>query len=123
MGIIKQFQDLYFDSRYFATSEAGGYSSPDFAEVAEAYGIKAITIKTPGEIKEKIKEALDYNGPVVCDVLIDENQKIKPKIEFGRPLEDMSPYLERKEFLENMIIEPLPESKETPKASGWQTLK
>ncbi|MBN2198082.1 thiamine pyrophosphate-binding protein [Candidatus Wolfebacteria bacterium] len=123
MGIIKQFQDQYFGSRYFATSLNGGYSSPDFVKVARAYGIKAVAIKTFDEIKDKIKEVLNYDGPILCDVWIDKDQKIKPKIEFGRPLEDMSPYLERKEFLENMIIEPLPESKQMPKSTGWQVLK
>ena len=123
MGIIKQFQDLYFDSHYYASSPPYGYSAPDFVQVAKAYGIEAFAIKKPGEIKDGIQKALRHDGPILCDVYIDENQKLNPKLEFGRPLEDMTPYLSREEFLSNMIVEPLPESREIPKKSGWQTLK
>jgi acetolactate synthase-1/2/3 large subunit len=123
MGIIKQFQDLYFDSRYIASSPAGGYTSPDFVKVAEAYGIKAVTIKQLDSAQEKIREVLNNPGPILCDVWIDEDQKINPKIEFGRPLEDMAPYLDRTEFMENMIVEILPDSKEIPKHTGWVNLK
>lgn len=122
MGIIKQFQDLYFDSRYYATTSRFGYSAPDFVAVAKAYGIDAFSIKDFSEIDSGIKRVIDHNGPILCDVWIDEDQKLNPKLEFGRPLEDMSPYLPREEFLENMVIEPLPESKEIPKKTGWQII-
>lgn len=123
MAIIKQFQDAYFDSNYFAASPEHGYSSPDFAKVAEAYGIDAITIERPEDIQSGIEKVLSHNGPILCNVLVDIYQKLTPKLEFGRPLEDMSPYLNREEFASNMIIEPLPESKEIPKQTGWQTLQ
>ena len=123
MGIIKQFQDLYFDARHYATTEEHGYSARDFAAVATAYGIEAITIRTCGEMEDGIQRALAAAGPVLCNVLINENQQLNPKLEFGRPLEDMAPYLERQEFFANMIVEPLAESKEMPKRTGWQTLK
>lgn len=123
MGIIKQFQDLNFDSRYYASSPEGGYSSPDFVAIAKAYGIEAFSIEKMEEVNEGIKKVLSFPGPIICDVLIDKGQKLNPKLKFGYPLEDMSPYLERDEFLNNMIIEPLPQSKEMPKSTGWQTFK
>jgi acetolactate synthase-1/2/3 large subunit len=92
-------------------------------KVAEAYGIKAVTIKQLDSAQEKIREVLNNPGPILCDVWIDEDQKINPKIEFGRPLEDMAPYLDRTEFMENMIVEILPDSKEIPKHTGWVNLK
>jgi len=114
-GIIKQFQDLYFNSRYEATGR--GYSAPDFKKVAEAYGVPAITISSPQEIAEKIKWVLNQPGPVLCNVLIDENQKLTPKLEFGRPIEDLTPYLSDEEFASNMIVKSLPRQKEN---KGWQ---
>lgn len=122
MGIIKQFQDLYFDSRYIATTPDGGYSSPDFAAVAKAYGIDAVTVESLESADAVIDQVLAHDGPILCDVRIDVDQKLNPKLEFGRPLEDMSPYLPRDEFMSNMTVPPLPGAEEIPKNTGWQTL-
>jgi len=123
MGIIKQFQDLYFDSRYIATTDAYGYAAPDFAKVAGAYGIPSLTIRTLAEAPELIKKALATPGPVLVDVLIDPEQKLSPKLEFGRPIEDMSPYLDRDELKKAMIVPLLPESEKLPERTGWVNLK
>lgn len=45
--------------------------------------------------------------PVLIDVVINPNQKLNPKLEFGKPIEDISPLLPREEFYSNMIIKPL----------------
>ena len=107
-GIIKQFQDTWLESRYEASEK--GYSTPDFVKVASAYKIKTVQIKNHKELKSKISQVLNFKGPVFCDVLLHPDQKIIPKIEFGMPLEDMTPYLKRQEFIKNMIVKPLPES-------------
>ena len=90
-GIIKQFQDSYFDSRYIAT-ESQDYSVPDFIKVANAYGIKAIEANK-NNYKDIINLALKEEGSILVNVMIDRKQKLTPKLEFGNPLEDMSPYL------------------------------
>jgi len=123
MGIIKQFQDLYFESRYYATTSACGYASPDFVKVAQAYGIKALTISNLAEAGKIISRALSHKGPVLVDVRIDENQKLNPKLEFGRPIEDMAPYLDRVELKTTMVIPLLPESEKLPEKTGWVNLK
>lgn len=104
-GIIKQFQELYLESRYEATGK--GYSCPDFTKIAKAHGIKTISIKNHSEMKRKIKQVLKYKGPLLCDVSIHPLQKLIPKLEFGKPIEDLSPLLPRREFSQNMIIKPL----------------
>lgn len=114
-GVIKQFQDLYFDSRYEATGR--GYSAPDFTKIAKAYGILAVRINGYGEMRRKIQKVLGHHGPMLCEVMINPKQKLIPKLEFGRPIEDMSPYIDRKELAKEMIIELLPEPKQT---KGWQ---
>lgn len=113
-GIIQQFQDAYFNSRYEATGK--GYSSPDFTRVAGAYGIEAVKITSLADAKEKIAYALKSPGPILCEIEIDPQSRLNPKLEFGRPLEDMSPPLSDEEFKENMVIEPLPRNTQ----SGWQ---
>lgn len=103
-GIIKQFQDFYFGSRYEATGR--GYSVPDFIKIADAYGLKTVSINKHAELKEKVREVLDANEPAVCDVNIKSGSKIIPKLEVDRPIEDLWPNLSKKELNENMIIEP-----------------
>jgi acetolactate synthase-1/2/3 large subunit len=103
-GIIKQFQELYLGSRYIATGK--GYSCPDFNSISKSYGIKAVTIQDHKNLRAKIREVLEIKGPVLCNVQIKSNQKLIPKLTFGKPIEDLSPFLPRKEFYENMLINP-----------------
>ena len=106
-GIIRQTQDTWLESRYFASSFKFGLEFPDFEEVARACGLKSESIRNHGELDKKIRSVLNCNGPILCDVKIKPDSKITPKLEFGRPIEDSSPLLERKEFIENMIVRPL----------------
>lgn len=109
-GIIKQFQELYLNSRLEASGY--GYSCPDFIKIGRAYGLKAVSIKSHRGLRKKIKQVLDVRGPVLCNVLLKDDQKIIPKLQFGKPIEDLSPFLKREEFKKNMIIPPLEEEKE-----------
>lgn len=106
-GIIKQFQDSWLGSRYTVVDRKGGYTCPDFRLVAEAYGIPSLAVVNNGEIREKITQALNTEGPMLIDVLLDEDQKLIPKTEFGNPIEDCSPMLDDEEFFANMIVHPL----------------
>ncbi len=113
-GIIKQFQQLYIGSRFEATGK--GYSCPDLLEVGKAYGIKTVTIKNHSELRTKIRKILQHKGPVLCDVILKDSQIIIPKLEFGKPIEDMSPLLPREEFMKQMIVKPY--GIEKPKGAG-----
>ena len=112
-GIIKQFQELYLGSRYEATGK--GYSAPDFIKVGKAYGVKTVLIKHNTELSKKIKEVLRHKGPVICDVRIYPLQKLIPKLEFGKPIEDLSPVLPRDEFRKNMLVKTMEEIQVNPK--------
>jgi len=105
--MMKQTQETWLGSRYEASSRKSLYF-PNFSDVAKVFGIKNTeVIYNHEELKPKIRKVLDYEGSVLCDVRIHPNARISPKLSFGRPIEDSSPLLNRKEFLENMIVEPL----------------
>ncbi len=104
-GIIKQFQDMYLNGRHEATGN--GYSCPDFIKIASSYGIKSETIRNHSELEEKLERILNDREAVICDVILNDQQTLIPKLEWQKPIEDLTPYLNRKEFRDNMIIKPL----------------
>lgn len=95
-GIIRQFQDQYFNSRYIATSskEVFGESGVDIVKIANAYGIEGVVTKSKIQV---------WNKPFVYDLQIEATQKIYPKLEFGNALENMSPYFPE---IKSMMIAP-----------------
>jgi acetolactate synthase-1/2/3 large subunit len=87
-----------------------GYNPPNFIKVAQAYGLNTLSIvgSDYDKIRNQIKEMLKHDGPLIVDVNCHEQHTYEPKlIGWETPIEDMYPYLDREEFLENMIIEPL----------------
>ena len=93
LGMIRQFQDSYFESRYQSTW--WGYSAPDFEKVAIAYGIDAKTISTTEETEAAVKwmwNDENSNKPVLLQVMIDPHTNTYPKIAFGKPITEMEPF-------------------------------
>lgn len=110
-GIIKQFQDMYFGGRHEASDPAHGVTVPDFIKIGRAYGLTAVSITHHRHLRRQIRRVLRAREPILCDVVIPDDAKLIPKLEFGKPIEDLSPLLPRKEFLQNMLISPLEASK------------
>ena len=100
-GIIKQFQELYLGKRYEASGK--GVSNPDFKKISKAFNISYTLIKSHLDLK-KINKIISSKKPEIIEVKLKENQKIIPKLQFGNPIEDMSPLLSRKEFFSNMEV-------------------
>lgn len=91
LGMIKQFQDSYFESRY--QSSYWGYSAPNFELVAKAYGIESLTVKDENEIESALDWLLkDDNKPQLLQVEIDVNSNAYPKLAFGKPITEMEPF-------------------------------
>lgn len=105
--MIQQTQDQWMNSQYDASTVESGLAFPDFAQVARAYGFRTLVIERNDEAEPKIREALRADGPVFCDVRIDRHHRVVPQVKWGRAIEDGEPLLDRREFLENMIIKPL----------------
>jgi len=109
-GIIKQFQELYLGGRYEATIPSKGVTNPNFKKISNAYGINYNEIKNNKDIDIILKKVLKSKKPEFINVIINSNQKIVPKLQFGKPIEDLSPLLPRSEFKKNMIIASLQEN-------------
>jgi len=110
-GIIKQFQELYLGGRYEATTEKTGVTNPDFKKVSKAYGINYSLIKNHKNLKEILNKVIKSNKAEFIEVILKPDQKIIPKLQFGNPIEDLSPLLSRKEFANNMFIDTTKRSK------------
>lgn len=111
---IRTSQKNYFSNRFLGESPKSGISFPDTLKIAEAYGIKAIRISEYEELDEKIDEILNFEGPVICDVIIPREQPIIPTVSSrvnpdgtmsSRPLEDMYPFLDREEYKNNLYVD------------------
>lgn len=111
---IRQTQQNYFGEPLVGVGEeSGDLSFPDLEKLIPAYGFPYRSIHTSEELQEKIKEVLDFDGAIVCEVFVTKYQKTEPKtsakkLPDGRmvsaPLEDMYPFLSREELEENMYI-------------------
>ena len=110
---IKHTQETFFDGNLAGSDPTSGYSAPDFRAVAKAYGIPSVGAYSQNNLTGAIREALDFPGPVLCEIKMPSDQRLIPismldrsKGHAGSPIERMYPFLEEPEFLENMIIEP-----------------
>lgn len=106
-SMLRQTQEQWFDARYEASTPESGLPTPDFVRIAEAYGIEACSITTNKEVNQRTRDTLDTAGPAFCNVEINPSYRLIPQVKFGRPIEDSEPLLDRKEFLENMIVKPM----------------
>lgn len=93
LGLIRQFTDQNFSGRNAATNQDFGYSCPDFAKVAAAYGIASHTITSQSELESKLPEIMQLNGPVLVDVMLDQTVDALPKLSVHRPIEEQEPEL------------------------------
>jgi acetolactate synthase I/II/III large subunit len=116
---IKQTQSAFFGTPFVGVNKKSGISFPDFEKISRAYGLKFVRIEKNRFVKPGLEKVLKMKGPVLCEVILDEEQKFQPKLASkkmadGRmvspPLEDMYPFLDRKVFREFMIIKPVDDS-------------
>ena len=101
-GMVRQFQEQYFNSRLQST--VIGYSSPDFQEVVSAYKISSNKIIDNDEIDENLKELFNNKKAKFLEVSVIPDYKALPKLSVGRPVEDQEPLLSRDELKSNMLI-------------------
>lgn len=86
LGMVRQWQELFFDKRYSQTC----LELPmDFAKIAEAYGAKGLSASKPSEVEQVIKEGFAHNGPVIMEFKIAREEKVLPMVPAGASLNEM----------------------------------
>ncbi|KAI8143914.1 acetolactate synthase [Fennellomyces sp. T-0311] len=83
-GMVKQWQDLFYEERYSGTV----MKNPDFCKLAEAMGVKAIRVTKTEEIPEKMAEFLAHDGPVLMDAVVCKHEQLFPMVPAGKALHD-----------------------------------
>jgi len=87
LGMVRQWQELFFENRESGVDLEG---NPDFCKLAAAYGIPSVHFKRPADCQRKIEEALAYNdGPILIHAECVKNENVFPMIPAGAALEDM----------------------------------
>jgi acetolactate synthase-1/2/3 large subunit len=111
---IRQTQSNFFGALH-GCDEQSGVGFPSITALASTFGLQTMRIEGNSGMREKIDEVLAMSGPVLCELVLDPNHAIEPKLSsvrlpdgrmVSKPLEDMSPLLKREEFLANMIVAP-----------------
>lgn len=86
LGLVRQWQELFFERRYSETHIADG--NPDFVAVAKAYGIESFRVTKPDEVRPTLEKALATPGPVVIDCHVEKEENVFPMIPPGGTLND-----------------------------------
>ena len=95
LGMIRHFQEMYFENNFVQTVPSGGYTVPDFGALAAAYKIPYVLIDNLNKIDDKL---FVPDGPQFIEVRIDEPTYVFPKLEFGKPNQDQEPLLDREKY-------------------------
>jgi len=93
LGKISETQHFNHEDRFAATAASGGYTVPDFTKISEAYGIKAVTLKSY-ETLDEYKDWLNDSDPCLFDISLPEESFLTPKIKFETGM--ISPRLDDK---------------------------
>ena len=113
---IRASQKNYFNERYIGEGARSGVSIPDTLKIAHAYGISAARVSDLTKLDLAIQTALNHDGPYILEIITPAEQPIIPTVSSrvnadgsmsSRPLEDMAPFLDREEYLQNMIVPPI----------------
>jgi acetolactate synthase-1/2/3 large subunit len=104
---ISLMQDNLFKSNYIGSNPESGVSSPNFVKLADAYGFKTFRFNNNTELENEIDDVLNSDGPVLCEIMMVENQLLIPRVQSSKDkdgkiisnsLENMFPYLSEEEM-------------------------
>ncbi|MFH1156269.1 MAG: biosynthetic-type acetolactate synthase large subunit [Pseudomonadota bacterium] len=86
LGMVRQWQELFYDKRYSATNMEG---APDFVKLAEAYGATGLRATLPSEVDDVLKRGLAAEGTVIMDFIVDREESVYPMVPTGRAITEM----------------------------------
>jgi acetolactate synthase-1/2/3 large subunit len=114
---IRTSQNRWF-GRLSGADASSGLTLPDLAKVAAAYGLPFARVADQRNLAADVRRVLDMPGPVVCEVVTIPDEQRIPSMSsaqradgslYSKPIEDLWPFLDREEFLANMIVKPVEE--------------
>lgn len=103
-GMIRQTQDQWLESNYYASSNEGGLSFPNYQSLAESFSLEYCELNSDSNLCVEFARINAIKEAVLCNVIIPQNSFVSPQVKFGCPNEDMEPLLSRELFNECMII-------------------
>lgn len=90
-GMVRQFQETYFQGRLQST--VWGYSSPSFVDIAKAYGIRAWLVENEDQLESALEMFCEHpSEPCLLEVKVSINANAYPKMAFGKPISEMEPF-------------------------------
>ena len=87
LGMIRQWQELFYEKRYASSSMRG--VSPDFVKLADAYGAVGLRATKPEEVIPTLKKAFSIPRPVLIDFVVEQEENVYPMVPAGEPLHQM----------------------------------
>lgn len=112
-GSIRTTQINYFQSRFIACDPVSGLTLPSLEPFAQSCGVAYRKITTQENLEEQLRDFLQTQGPVICEVMMATGQFTQPKVSSKQdpsgkmitmPMEDLWPFLDRKELEENIVL-------------------
>lgn len=86
LGMVRQWQELFYDKVYSSTAMA---NAPDFVKLAEAYGAKGLRCDKPDEVEATLSEGLNSKGTIVMDFIVDREESVYPMVPAGQAITEM----------------------------------
>ena len=86
MGMVRQWQELFYGKRYVSTCMD---CAPDFVKLAEAYGAVGLRATKPDEVESVLAEGLEIPGPVIMDFVVEKEEGVYPMVPAGAAITDM----------------------------------
>jgi len=87
LGMVRQWQEMFFENRYSGVDLEG---NPDFVKLAESFGCKGFRIRRSGDVRRILQQAIDYNdGPCVIDACVEKEGNVFPMIPAGAAVSEM----------------------------------
>ena len=86
LGMVRQWQQLFYKKRYSATDLT---ANPDFVKIAEAYGASGIRVTEKDEVEDALRKAISVDGPVILDFLVEREENVFPMVPVGARLDEV----------------------------------
>lgn len=102
LGMVREFQEIYFEKKYQSTVK--GYSNVSFKKVAYAYDLPYFKIDKPNRLSEKLQSIINTPGPVITEVILPVKTHVYPKLFVNHPVENQSPPMPPERLKKEMII-------------------